>query len=328
MQRALWVSHLGQSVRSWPCSVPQKRRLSWPFTESRGARSRRTPIPAPEFVAHVIEMKAAMVMGRWWGCGSWAEMARKRREEEAVRRKCRRDGGEKMVGIRRPGRRWRRKGERRRKCRRDGDGPLLETHDVFGLRGQIEHKMAFLKRHVPRDTKLVLIGHSIGCYIILEMMKRDPQMQVLKALLLFPTIERMAASPQGRLMTPVLCRLRFITYLPIFLLSLLPLSLQAAIVKVVLSGLPSLDRTAAAATLSLFNVDCVGESTSGCPHPAPHTLPLYPRPSNPVPYAPHPTPYVLLSPLHSPILYLHPTLYPTPSHPVPYTLPSTLHTVK
>ncbi|XP_048831194.1 lipid droplet-associated hydrolase isoform X3 [Brienomyrus brachyistius] len=208
------------------------------------------------------------------------------------------------------------------------DGPLLETHDVFGLRGQIEHKMAFLKRHVPRDTKLVLIGHSIGCYIILEMMKRDPQMQVLKALLLFPTIERMAASPQGRLMTPVLCRLRFITYLPIFLLSLLPLSLQAAIVKVVLSGLPSLDRTAAAATLSLFNVDCVGESTSGCPHPAPHTLPLYPRPSNPVPYAPHPTPYVLLSPLHSPILYLHPTLYPTPSHPVPYTLPSTLHTVK
>ncbi|XP_023690506.1 lipid droplet-associated hydrolase [Paramormyrops kingsleyae] len=140
------------------------------------------------------------------------------------------------------------------------DGPLLETHDVFGLRGQIEHKMAFLKRHVPRDTKLVLIGHSIGCYIILEMMKRDPQLQVLKALLLFPTIERMAASPQGRLMTPVLCQLRFAAYLPVFLLSLLPRSLQAAMVKLVLSGLPSLDRTAAAAALSLFNVDCVANA--------------------------------------------------------------------
>lgn len=58
------------------------------------------------------------------------------------------------------------------------DGPLLDTHDVFGLRGQMEHKMTFLKRHVPRDTKLVLIGHSIGCYIILEMMRRDPQLQV------------------------------------------------------------------------------------------------------------------------------------------------------
>uniref|UniRef100_A0A3B3QPC2 Lipid droplet-associated hydrolase n=1 Tax=Paramormyrops kingsleyae TaxID=1676925 RepID=A0A3B3QPC2_9TELE len=242
------------------------------------------------------------------------------------------------------------------------DGPLLETHDVFGLRGQIEHKMAFLKRHVPRDTKLVLIGHSIGCYIILEMMKRDPQLQVLKALLLFPTIERMAASPQGRLMTPVLCQLRFAAYLPVFLLSLLPRSLQAAMVKLVLSGLPSLDRTAAAAALSLFNVDCVGENTSECPHPAPHTLPLYLRPSDPVPYTPpsytlyhtlysapsHPAPYTLLSALH-PIPYsllctlpsctLYPAFYPTPYtllstrsctlhppilHPIPYFLPYTL----
>jgi len=50
--------------------------------------------------------------------------------------------------------------------------------DVFGLDGQIEHKLAFLRKHVPQGTNLLLIGHSIGCYIILEMIKRDPDLKV------------------------------------------------------------------------------------------------------------------------------------------------------
>ncbi|KAL0170216.1 hypothetical protein M9458_034812, partial [Cirrhinus mrigala] len=54
---------------------------------------------------------------------------------------------------------------------------VTEKEDVFGLDGQIEHKLAFLRKHVPRDTNLLLIGHSIGCYIILEMMKRDPELK-------------------------------------------------------------------------------------------------------------------------------------------------------
>lgn len=49
--------------------------------------------------------------------------------------------------------------------------------DAFGLNGQIEHKLAFVRKHVPRETSLVLVGHSIGCYIILEMMKRDPELK-------------------------------------------------------------------------------------------------------------------------------------------------------
>lgn len=50
--------------------------------------------------------------------------------------------------------------------------------DVFGLNAQIEHKLAFLRKHVPRETSLILVGHSIGCYIILEMIKRDPELKV------------------------------------------------------------------------------------------------------------------------------------------------------
>uniref|UniRef100_A0A8C1AYP3 Lipid droplet associated hydrolase n=2 Tax=Cyprinus carpio TaxID=7962 RepID=A0A8C1AYP3_CYPCA len=49
------------------------------------------------------------------------------------------------------------------------------------------------------------------------------QRQVFPALvMLFPTIEGMACRTQGKVMTPVLCLLRYTFYLPIFLLSLLP----------------------------------------------------------------------------------------------------------
>uniref|UniRef100_A0A3B4FB47 Lipid droplet-associated hydrolase n=1 Tax=Pundamilia nyererei TaxID=303518 RepID=A0A3B4FB47_9CICH len=113
------------------------------------------------------------------------------------------------------------------------DGASAAEDDVFGLDGQVEHKLAFLRNHVPRETSLVLIGHSIGCYIILEMMKRNPERKVLKALLLFPTIERMAQSPQGKVMTPVLCHMRYVVYLPLFLLSLLPDRLKVGLIRLI-----------------------------------------------------------------------------------------------
>uniref|UniRef100_A0A3B3IF61 Lipid droplet-associated hydrolase n=1 Tax=Oryzias latipes TaxID=8090 RepID=A0A3B3IF61_ORYLA len=107
----------------------------------------------------------------------------------------------------------------------------IKKDDVFGLNGQIEHKLAFIREHIPKGSSLVLVGHSIGCYIILEMMRRNPELKVLKAVMLFPTIERMAESPQGRRMTPLLCQMRYLAYLPVFLLSLLPDILKAALIK-------------------------------------------------------------------------------------------------
>ncbi|XP_067840446.1 lipid droplet-associated hydrolase isoform X2 [Heptranchias perlo] len=136
----------------------------------------------------------------------------------------------------------------------------IELEDVFGLNGQIEHKLTFLRKNVPKDVKLVLIGHSIGCHMILEMMKREPELQVLKAVLLFPTIERMAESPQGKLMTPVLCKLRFLMYVPIYFLSFLPESVKASLVRWALQGLQSLDEATVSASLNLFSVDCAANA--------------------------------------------------------------------
>ncbi|XP_039605719.1 lipid droplet-associated hydrolase [Polypterus senegalus] len=135
-----------------------------------------------------------------------------------------------------------------------------KLEDVFGLNGQVEHKLAFLKQYVPREVKLVLVGHSIGCYIILEIMKRDPLLQVLKSVLLFPTIERMAQSPQGKLMTPMLCRLRYAMYVPIYLLSFLPERVKASMVRLLLHRLQTLDESCVSATINLFSVDCTANA--------------------------------------------------------------------
>ncbi|KAK1793511.1 hypothetical protein P4O66_011885 [Electrophorus voltai] len=164
------------------------------------------------------------------------------------------------------------------------DASVMES-DVFGLNGQIEHKLAFLFEHVPRDMHVVLIGHSIGCYIVLEMMKRDQELKgaveawagngscpfnalpnagtaqfVLKSIMLFPTIERMACTPQGKVMTPVLCQLRYATYLPIFLLSLLPRWLKTSLVRMALRGFHSLDSSIIPAAVGLIDVDCAANA--------------------------------------------------------------------
>ncbi|GAA6229529.1 lipid droplet-associated hydrolase [Lates japonicus] len=140
------------------------------------------------------------------------------------------------------------------------DASLAAEGDVFGLNGQIEHKLAFLRKYVPRETSLILIGHSIGCYIILEMIRRDPELKVLKAVMLFPTIERMAQTPQGKVMTPVLCQMRYVAYLPLFLLSLLPDRLKTSLIKLVFGGIHSLDLSVVQPTVGLLSGDCAANA--------------------------------------------------------------------
>lgn len=48
-----------------------------------------------------------------------------------------------------------------------------ENSDLYSLEGQIHHKMAFIEEFISTDSKLILIGHSIGCYVILEMLNRS-----------------------------------------------------------------------------------------------------------------------------------------------------------
>ena len=43
---------------------------------------------------------------------------------------------------------------------------------VFNVREQVLSKMAFIKEQLEPDTKLYLVGHSFGAYIILQMLEK------------------------------------------------------------------------------------------------------------------------------------------------------------
>lgn len=95
------------------------------------------------------------------------------------------------------------------------------SYEVCTLDGQIRHKVAFIKENIPTNVKLIFIGHSIGSYIILKILDQLEH-SIQRCFMLFPTIERMALSPNGRVYTPALKYLRWlapvivsgVTYLP------------------------------------------------------------------------------------------------------------------
>lgn len=132
-----------------------------------------------------------------------------------------------------------------------------ELDDVFGIYGQIEHKLNFLRKNVPEDMKIVLIGHSIGCYIALEIMKKAPELEILRCVMLFPTVERMAQSPEGKILTPLLCQLRYILYMPIYLLTLLPERAKDYLIRCLLRDVKNMDKYSITTSLDLANMGCI-----------------------------------------------------------------------
>ena len=92
---------------------------------------------------------------------------------------------------------------------------IIGNESLYGLDGQIRHKLAFINETLTKDCKITFIGHSIGCQIIMELMKElsyesancdktksvsqtIPTLTINKAYFLFPTIERMRQTPAGR----------------------------------------------------------------------------------------------------------------------------------
>ena len=85
----------------------------------------------------------------------------------------------------------------------------------LGLEDQIKHQERILAHHVKnrqiskgKTPKVILIGHSVGAYMLLEMIQRHWSMveqndvedfDLIGGILLFPTIENIAQSPMGRI---------------------------------------------------------------------------------------------------------------------------------
>ena len=97
----------------------------------------------------------------------------------------------------------------------------------FSLEDQVQHKMAYLEEAVSPSSELIIIGHSIGCYVATQMLKQIRADRVRKVLMLFPTIERIAESKNGQALRPIfsgLLKMLFV-YIAGFI-SILPYTVQ------------------------------------------------------------------------------------------------------
>ncbi|XP_068236537.1 lipid droplet-associated hydrolase [Palaemon carinicauda] len=109
---------------------------------------------------------------------------------------------------------------------------------VYDLDEQVEHKIAFIMDHVPKGTQITLIGHSIGSYIILKLLKAmeaHSDVTFEKNYLLFPTIERMKITPNGQMLWPLFSYLRWLTVFLTIFAYVLPSAVKEFILKLYFS---------------------------------------------------------------------------------------------
>ena len=89
-----------------------------------------------------------------------------------------------------------------------GHAPGHRSPDgFFTLADQLAHHRAFLDT-LPAAPVVHLIGHSIGAWLLLSLLDGLPEARRGRGLLLFPTIERMAQTPNGVRMAPLFGSLR------------------------------------------------------------------------------------------------------------------------
>jgi pimeloyl-ACP methyl ester carboxylesterase len=110
---------------------------------------------------------------------------------------------------------------------------LRQNPELYNLRGQVEHKLAFIEKYIPENVQIIFIGHSIGAKMILEVLKNSTtRSRVKKAYLLFPTIERMAESPNGVLMTRVIKHIVPVIIMLVWAFTFLPVLVRKFLLSV------------------------------------------------------------------------------------------------
>jgi hypothetical protein len=83
---------------------------------------------------------------------------------------------------------------------------------LYGFKGQIQHKYDFISRYIPKDKYIYMIGHSLGAKLVVELLKHEELcLRTEQTYLLFPTLEHMSETRNGRFVSRVLPY--FITFL-------------------------------------------------------------------------------------------------------------------
>lgn len=118
-------------------------------------------------------------------------------------------------------------------CLSVDDNETREANSLpLSLKEQIGHKNKFLEGHISTHSKIILIGHSIGAYVILNLLRTCQRASdITKAFLLFPTVERMAISPSGRYVSPMVTYFKWLAIASSAAFSILPAFVKEFLVR-------------------------------------------------------------------------------------------------
>ncbi|KAK3928438.1 Lipid droplet-associated hydrolase [Frankliniella fusca] len=112
---------------------------------------------------------------------------------------------------------------------------LEKNQQLYDVEGQIMNKKEFLKRYVPRGCKIHLLGHSVGAYMALNLLKDDDfAEQVQASYLLFPVLENIAKTPNGRFLSKAVVHILWLVYFLAGIFAALPTFIQMTLISLYL----------------------------------------------------------------------------------------------
>uniref|UniRef100_A0A131YK98 Lipid droplet-associated hydrolase n=1 Tax=Rhipicephalus appendiculatus TaxID=34631 RepID=A0A131YK98_RHIAP len=129
-----------------------------------------------------------------------------------------------------------------------------EHWELYGLYGQIRHKVDFVKRHATGNRAIFLAGHSIGAYMMLQVLEELKELNVKRSFLLFPVIERLSETPNACSLLWDARLLRLVSWLIVLLLMVLPEAVKSLLISWYCRRLPpAIQQRSAKATSVLFD---------------------------------------------------------------------------
>uniref|UniRef100_A0A0A9XFK9 Lipid droplet-associated hydrolase n=1 Tax=Lygus hesperus TaxID=30085 RepID=A0A0A9XFK9_LYGHE len=76
--------------------------------------------------------------------------------------------------------------------------PYPQRPELYDLMGQVKHKKEFINTYVPKSKKIILVGHSIGAKICVELMKDESiDQRVEQVHLMMPCLENIGETRNG-----------------------------------------------------------------------------------------------------------------------------------
>ncbi|KAE8743664.1 hypothetical protein FOCC_FOCC010706 [Frankliniella occidentalis] len=107
---------------------------------------------------------------------------------------------------------------------------LDKNQQLYDVEGQIVNKKEFVKRYIPKGCKIHLLGHSVGAYMALQLLKDDDfAEQVQASYLLFPVLEHIADTPNGRFLSKVVVHILWLVYFLAGIFFVLPKFVQMSL---------------------------------------------------------------------------------------------------